>query len=309
MRSLLTSLVLMFCFGVVPSLAQTSFAPPGAEWYHHTIEGAFHCFNAGDTIILGKNCTSIRQKAIVPASAWTTDEPTLYTYVSGDTVYIFNRRLSRFTPLYIFNVNEGDTVRIPSFYSREITAEDSIFSFIVDSVRMVLYDTAYLKTVFTSVLMIDSPYIGGGIYSTYRGAYAEKIGSVLNGIYPLCLGCAIPLGGVIYDVGRVRCYNDPAMSIKLVSESCDNSTAETKSIYSEKAFAVFPNPANDLINITSATNSTVVLLTKEGKEVVKARTANGMSAIDVSSFPAGVYLLRVSDETNATQYTPVQIVH
>jgi hypothetical protein len=81
-------------------------------------------------------------------------------------------------------VSEGDTVSIPGFYA-DWWATDTTFTFYVDSVRIALYDTAMLKTIYTHPIIDSSTFT---VYSTYQGPYVEKIGCVYNGIYPACVG-------------------------------------------------------------------------------------------------------------------------
>ncbi|MCF8449846.1 MAG: T9SS type A sorting domain-containing protein [Taibaiella sp.] len=290
--------------------AQTSFAPAGSEWYHNAADGVFHCFNAGDSIILGKTCSSIRQIAKVPSDSWAYDHPTIYTYASGDTVYIYNQLFKKFTPLYIFNVTVGDTIRIPGFHAPTFSTTDTVFSFRVDSVRMVLYDTALLKTVYTTTLTGA----GGSVYSTYGeapesyGAYAEKIGCIKNGIYPACKGCAVILE-YCECIGSIRCYNDPEFSLKLAAGLCLPPTV-VKSTNTEEILAIYPNPANNLLNITAPAYSIFSLLSIEGKPITTLRNENNTStSIETALLASGIYLLSIYNESNGTQYMRVQIAH
>ncbi len=320
MKALFACIFLVFTLCSAVSKAQTVFAPPGAEWYHNMCCGVFHCYNAGDSIILGRTCSSIRQIAEVSEEDKSlglhiNDNPTLYTYTSGDTVYIYNRLFSQFTPLYIFNVNDGDTVCIPTFHISYGTSAPigSVFCFRVDSVRMVLYDTAMLKTVYTHAF---ESCIQGSVYvrSTYGhvfdeyGAYAERIGIVKMGIFPNCRCCAV-IGDMSAAVpGAIRCYTDPELSIKLATGLCGNPPASVSDLGGH-VFSISPNPANDIINIHPPSPCTVSLMTIEGKEIFTTQIVRGSNPINVSYLPTGLYLLKFVDESNNTQFLRVQVAH
>lgn len=62
-------------------------------------------------------------------------------------------------------------------------------------------------------------------------------------------------------------------------------------------FTIFPNPANQKISVNSASNTNIlnlVLLSLDGREIKRTKT----SQMDVSTLPAGVYLLNIESENN-----------
>lgn len=72
-----------------------------------------------DTVILGVNCKKIEREVFIktrysddPDNILISSRPQkdLYVYDNAETVFVYNENFNRFTPLYIFNVNEGDTV-------------------------------------------------------------------------------------------------------------------------------------------------------------------------------------------------------
>ena len=179
---------------------QTLFAPPGSEWYHDNDGGVFHSYYSGDTIILGITCRSVTRKAYTyPTTPWKiNDLPTLYFYNNSDTVFVYNYFFNRFTPLYVFNVHDGDTLTLPILpndaefliWPFAPPHPDSFFSFIVDSVRLVLYDTATLKTIYTHSIGTGTSFVYKYGYDTL-GKYIEKIGCISIGLIPRCSLMAI----------------------------------------------------------------------------------------------------------------------
>ncbi|MBE2290525.1 MAG: T9SS type A sorting domain-containing protein [Chitinophagaceae bacterium] len=281
-------------------LAQPNFAPPGAHWFNNGTDAYYHSYTDGDTVISGRTCTRIRRITHQSPMSWASDFPTICTYNSGDTVFVYNTLFGQFTPLYIFNVSEGDTIRIPRFDVGYPPLPATYFSYRVDSVRMITYDTAHLKTIFTYSLNEDSvmggsdrmPTFGGG--GTLHGAYAERIGGVGGGIFPSCVGCAV-IPEDCGCIGPMRCYNDPGMDIKLVTPCAppvnliENEPLDTRRAY--------PNPAKGLLHINAPARSTILLMNLQGKTV---QTGCDTNTINVTSLPAGVYLLRVVSENEVS---------
>jgi hypothetical protein len=276
--------------------AQTTFAPPGAHWYNSGNDAYYHSYADGDTVISGRTCTRIRRITHRAPMSWASDFPTIFTYNSGDTVFVYNTLFSQFTPLYIFNVSEGDTIRIPKFDVGYPTLSATYFSYRVDSVRTLVYDTAHLKTIFTYSLNEDSV-IGGtnpmptfGSAGTLHGAYAERIGGINNGIFPSCVGCAV-IPEDCGCIGALRCYTDPGMEIKLVTP-CAPPVGVTEQ--NEHASTTpYPNPAIDVLQIDAPPENSITMINQLGQVVLRARNTR---SINVSSLPNGNYVLQVSSD-------------
>jgi len=305
--------------------AQTTFAPAGSEWYHSMDVGVFHSYYASDTVIAGTPCRQIVRKAETQDPEYSMglhveDHATLYIYNTADTVFVYNTFFHRFTPLYVFNVSDGDTVRLPilpidvdylSFaMAGSVATTDSTFSFRVDSVRMKLYDTAMLKTVYTTPLgNPDSNYVYH--YGDTLGAYAEHIGSIYWGLMPRGEP-AVNLAdeSVQYETG-LRCYNDPTMSIKLVSGICGIPPTQVTVLHTEPV-SIFPNPAFEVLNITGIApgiNIHISITDMAGRVVTTqaSNAANGVVSISVSALPTGIYILRLTDETGTMEYRKVSV--
>lgn len=300
MKIVLLLLMLFSFHSDTPAFAQTTFAPSGAHWYHDTERGFYHSYVNGDTVIDGHFCTKIKRDVIkAPASPAFEYYPTLYTYTTGDTVFIYNTLFSRFTPLFIFNVNEGDTIDIPQFDHIYPGMPAQNFQFRVDSIRTLLYDTAHLKTVFVHNILDffhESPvsiYFNG----TW-GAYVERIGSLVRGsIYPPCIYCGYPLSeNPVSYMQNLRCYSDSSMQLKFTAVSC-NAILDVNQPTIKKSPCVYPNPTKGILNIEAPANSTFLLTTLTGQLVSQSNNTN---TINVASLPTGVYLLRVTTESGVS---------
>ncbi len=293
-------------------LAQPNFAPPGAHWFNNGTDAYYHSYTDGDTVISGRTCTRIRRITHQSPMSWASDFPTLCTYNSGDTVFVYNKLFSQFTPLYIFNVNEGDTIRIPRFDVGYPTLPATYFSYRVDSVRIVTYDTANLKTIFTYSLNEDSvmggsdpmPTFGGA--GTLHGAYAERIGGVGGGIFPSCVGCAV-IPEDCGCIGPMRCYSDPGMDIKLATPCAPPLAVAPPQ---RQRVVLYPNPAHDFLHIDTEPLSNISISSCQGAMIYQSpQTANsGRLSIDLSGFPSGNYFVRITTATTSN-YAQLQISH
>lgn len=301
MKSTLISLLFLFCALYIPAFSQTIFAPPGAHWYNDGEDAYYHSYSDGDTIIDGHTCTIIRRDTHKTPLSWAHSFQPLFTYVSFDTVFVFNSLFNKFTPLFIFNVSEGDTVRIPRLYNNYYPMSATNFAYRVDSVRTILYDTARLKTIYAHCFNEDSTNAASDPVTSYFtggpfGAYAERIGSIYGGsIYPGCYGCPVPTSDGSY-IGKLRCYSDTEMHLKFTPNNCiPNLSVEKENSKLDKT--VYPNPAKESLRINAPAKSTITLFNLQGETVQTGRDTN---ILNVASLPPGVYLLRVVSENGVT---------
>ena len=110
--------------GLVPfkGYTQNTFAPVGAEWWYAGIlkdydynesyytRWADHMVSVKDTTILNTSCRVLEairyQKSDAsPTTAAIVKRDTFYIYDNVDTVFVYDSKISNFTPLYIFNVS------------------------------------------------------------------------------------------------------------------------------------------------------------------------------------------------------------
>ena len=301
------------------SYAQSMFAPVGSEWYHTMPCGVFYSHCTGDTIIDGITCRQVVRNAHTSSACLgmagpVFDLPTLYFYNNSDTVFVYNHFFGRFTPLYIFNVHDGDIVTLPilptdpGWFSFGCT--DSTFSFVVDSVRMVLYDTAWLKTIYSRSLgLAEARYVGDKYTFSYGrmwdslGVYAEKIGGISIGLLPQCLTCNYLIDEKIQSQDSLRCYNDSTLSVILAKTSCDvsngNSMATTQ--LKKENLNIYPDPAKDLVFIDGLVTKVRFRLFNAVGIAVRDGAADAGSSISVKGLPPGVYLLELVDEVNGSR--------
>lgn len=322
--------------------AQNEFAQPGAEWYYSGLSSfgqdaiyfVLHAKVTGDTLIGGQSCRVIRQDGMRKNGdgrqgpvQWSPQPPvalrSFYVYSNSDTTFIYNELFQKFTPLYIFNVTEGQTVCLPVI--ADITGTlggwpisvphpltgDSSFCYVVDSIRMVTYDTSVLRTIYTHAVydpadlsaFPDYP-VQNWSYAGYtaKGAYIEKIGGWRGGLLPKPLYFTGLFDGMENtQFLNMNCYSDNNTRIRLSAGACDSLPATTLGIKDRDASLfngiVYPNPATGVLYIkgtTPASGETAVQLTDiAGKVLLEITMNKGQSSVrlDLQQLPAGLYLL------------------
>lgn len=68
-----------------------------------------------------------------------------------------------------------------------------------------------------------------------------------------------------------------------------------------KTISVYPNPTNNILNLTIDTNAKVEIYNLLGKVIAIKNINVGNSKIDLSNYPSGMYLLKVTNENNQTK--------
>jgi len=93
-------------------------------------------------------------------------------------------------------------------------------------------------------------------------------------------------------------YTSPVFTESFMVDIC-TSVAEMEN---EVSYSVFPNPMNDVLNITSKENATAFIYDLSGKEIIKTNIYQGTSSVDVSELQRGIYFLSITNlNTISTQ--------
>ncbi|WP_394775347.1 T9SS type A sorting domain-containing protein [Flavobacterium sp.] len=69
---------------------------------------------------------------------------------------------------------------------------------------------------------------------------------------------------------------------------------------------VYPNPSRDVFNIQTESNAKIEVYDNLGKEIKKEKINQGISKLDMSKYPTGIYLLKITNEND--QVKTVKIV-
>ena len=303
MRVRKLSLILNLLVFPVALLAQTDFAPIGAVWFHaqlHNLENHDSTIRyrvstaVGDTVIDNILCRKIEQRSIgrqdwsTPGAPLDTNRlPDGYAYTSGDTVFYYSNDLGRFTPLYIFNVQAGDTV----VYEVAPQAFDTSSSFriLVDSITIVNLGGVALRRVHFHPLAPSNYWVNATHYTERMGAFGSYLLEHFFGIYP-----------AIYVLPYLRCYQDADFSVVMTHETCNYLPTEVHMVESPTHFRIFPNPSKGLIHMTHNVEGALMVKVQDytGRLVHTALLPGGSKKIglDLAHLSAGNYLIVVYDE-------------
>ncbi len=64
--------------------------------------------------------------------------------------------------------------------------------------------------------------------------------------------------------------------------------------------SIYPNPANTTIHVNAPEGSTLIITSVDGKELIKQKTSK--NDINISSFPNGIYLIKIMNSDNSLTY-------
>lgn len=272
------SITLTLLMLTINLFAQTDFAPLGATWYYRGFNVGYGSpnpeYNTAHEVIaeipengiIKKVIETKRQSAYVRVYPYDTLRELVRSgistsidslYEQNDTVFIYNQRWQRYTPLYVFNVNEGDTIKIPSFHAYDtirVSESDSFLYFIIDSIRLRDFGGHLLETYYTRNYYgdydISREYLPTRFPKTnWATRYGYRIrtdiptamGSSFNELFDLLGGYTRAFGGfgggllpmdipgndmALYDSGirqdRIACYHDTNIQINLFEIPCDS---------------------------------------------------------------------------------------
>ena len=171
-----------------------SFAPQGAEWYFNlsSFMGSpisyYHMEVLGDTIIQGHTCSVITQQF------YGGNGQEQYVYEDNGKVYWFNQTLGRFTTLYDFDAEVGE--------SWICEVDSCSFEIQVQSVEEETWEGHTYRV--QHVYAIGEDGYDNSFFYTGEGTIIEGIGEI-SGLFPYSGAC----NGSIYDgqhLNYLRCY-------------------------------------------------------------------------------------------------------
>lgn len=203
----------------------------------------------------------------------------------------------------MFNVQEGDTVCLPvPPTAYPVTGGDTTFRFVIDSVRVKLYDTAHLRTYYTTSI----PGTGFAAYSwigytespnSFRGMYIERIiGNFFPVGLPTCVDCPV---FSYAPYGSIRCYSDGAYNLKMSAAPCDTlyPLGINPSRTAANILKLYPNPAAQQFHIllkhAMDEDVRITITDIAGRAVQQALLPKKtqQKTIDVRAWATGLYFL------------------
>ena len=202
-KLVLTTILLAFALGGMAQ--QGSFAPQGAEWYFNVSSymgspiSYYHMEVLGDTIIQGHQCSVISRQFL----GGNGDEQ--YVYEDNRKVYWYNQTLGRFTILYDFDAEVGESW----------TCEIDSCAYEVTVTELTYYEDSGHNHQFRAQRVSydgELGYFGGGtiidgigeISGLFPYPYA-CMGDIYDGQYPDWLRCYLVDGEMVLHLGAYDC--------------------------------------------------------------------------------------------------------
>ncbi len=332
------------------SKAQSFFAPEGAEWWHEYKPSynfyypflpqyiyACRTYISRDTTIDGINArvisTELHSRSNKDTTRMVRPYKEFYFYQNVDTVFFYNDIFDKFTPLYIFNAQPGDTICLPVFpsHSNDLRVNphtgDTSFCFRIDSVKQELFDKEWLNVYYTWAIgeqdysnryktYLDYPTYNWsyGLWANDTLEYAKQantgkyIEKIIGEFFPKRLVRFAmdqePLD-VFFPRGNIQCYSDIYTDIKLTNTECDYLgylRVTSQDYLNNSNFKIFPNPANDKLHISFEgqliSDYSIQLLDLSGRTLQAfsfQKNQNSVS-IDVSGLANGMYFVQLENE-------------
>lgn len=253
------------------SASTNGILPPGSEYYLYESEK--------DTVVAARSC----KKITITYFRHTGDTaylPPVFVYQSTDTAFYYNQVYSRYFPLYIFNVSPGDTLRyhVPEM---PVNPADTIWQSVVDSVTDFVAGSQTLKRVWTREPNDLSAY-------SFWGGYIERLGNLSQMLH-------MPHARIPEWDGFIRCYSDQDIAYNFNTYPCDYRPAlGIAGREEDKGIAVFPNPANEVLNIKTIDKApTRYRLYNAVGQLCLAGQFKEAATVGLGRLPAGMYVLEV----------------
>ncbi|MGC9342116.1 MAG: T9SS type A sorting domain-containing protein [Bacteroidales bacterium] len=232
--------ILLLAYSV--SLFSQEFAPIGSEWYYSEGGGLappnsefLHLETTKDTLV-GSQSARIIERTYYRYSGDTIKKEPLLIYDQNDTVFVFNPEKEKFTILYIFNGEPGDTLFLhkPPFDSfGDPDTNNETYGLVIDSITSETFDEAAVNKYYFKSLSVY------GFWG--ENSYMERIGG-LHGFFPT--GIALPEGG-----GPLRCYSDDLVNVKFSSVACDYRLINSAYMKKIDEFEIIPNPVKHTLQV------------------------------------------------------------
>ncbi|MFN8286223.1 MAG: T9SS type A sorting domain-containing protein [Chitinophagales bacterium] len=262
------------CMLLYYAKAQT-WCPAGTSWTYG-IGYAFspkqdYCiwYYSGDTVINGHMCKQIHSNN----PPFIEQSNNLITYEDSNKVYWWNAHINKFTVLYDFTKNAGE--------SWTITKDTCAVLVHVDSTSTIIINGNSRKV----------QYVSGDWY----GNIVEGIGNRYQptpDVWYLCYGIYVDMD---YYTG-LRCYQDTIIGFHdfQIAPSCDYIVSGIQE-NAVSTFTISPNPASDFITVSNLPRDAkaYIIFNGLGELTAKGVVSKESEQINLQNLPAGNYYLQI----------------
>lgn len=270
-----------------------SFAPDGAVWYYTEIF-AFSSDTSfievkviGDTMINATWCKHIEADSSCLMSG------SIYTYSSGDSVFVYDQLLDSFQLIYDFSTQAGDSWSF--LILQDTTMIPDTFTVFIDSATSITINGLSLTKQFVS------GYSTSGLQNNYASEVIENIGDINYLFYP------VPYQNIVCDINfpvGLRCYKDDSIGVYDTgrTKSCTYENIVGLSMPSQNPKAsIWPSPASSELNIESKYGGIreIKFYDLRGRLVFQMVMPNSprQLSLNISSISPGMYVTKILFET------------
>ena len=292
-----TAIFTLILFVSTSCLAQ-NWGENNAVWHYEQIniqppfnEDFIKFSTIGDTIILGEPTKIILEERITLNDTIANE---IFMKSDSNRVYLFDSLSNSFKLIYDFSAILGDTIEV--FCPERLG--DSTLTIVVDSVSTININGTILGVQYVRPLYF-------GEYYDMSGIIIENIGWT-GFMFPLSTLADPPYGG------ELRCFQNDLIGLyKPSAVDCDYLETGIESLNNNNNFSIYPNPANDVLNISIAkeldlTNAKISLVDISGRQVLSQQIKSTESSINIDFLPNGIYFYQIIN--NKEQYSGKLVV-
>lgn len=194
----------------------------------------------------GIDCRKVQRKTyktqLANPSAPVDSSDVHYSYIASnnDTVFYYNEQFSRFLPLYIFNIEAGDTIVYHVTFSA--VPYDTLFRVVVDSISIVNIEGILLKRIYNTALD------GWGFYVPTSRSYTQLLGAdqglVVHSNGWHTTNIATPF---------IRCYKDDIINYSrepgTICEGIDGTNSISFPPHHSQSVDIYPVPTKGMLYV------------------------------------------------------------
>lgn len=226
-----------------------------------------------------------------------------YTYVSGDTVFYFEKndyfRNNDFYVLYNFGASVGDSW---------IISIDTINS-IVDTSWVTVTETGTVEINQTNYRYITLDSYPDN-YKIIRGKMVERFGNMNT--TQQSYGFLFPYIGLQYQPSAyLRCFEDNEFGLYNVSgRDCDFTSGVMIDVLTNANLKIYPNPTTGIISFETPIpeNSNISIYNIQGELVRSVSILESNSNLNISDFKNGIYFIKINnDKMNSVIYKVIKV--
>lgn len=297
----------------------------GAVWhydYSNIGYGGFYKYEyTGDTLIEGYNCqiisgrdyqfTSNQNGEIVLSGEYGLE--TRYTYVSGDTVFFWNKNEDKFFTLFDFGAEIGDTWTIANERPNNWVIDPDTDS---DTSKIEVIETGTININSNNYRYIKIKPVYGSLYG-FEGTYVERFGNIdstLNVFQDLFPNFYDYSNSVMaeWNMYKLKCFQDNSFALynPTDQEDCEYYLTHLGvDVFEMDKVKCYPNPTTEFLIIENPYSESIIadIYDINGRLIDNAEiNSTSKIELDISNYENGIYFIKI--KTNISNGKTIKII-